>query len=906
MIGKITVVSKASQIAYLKTEYLSAGADKSHFLGQGAEALGLTTQTDVAVLSLCGGKHPTTGKKIIKGRPAGGRRAGWEFSFSADKTISLAWAFGDASTQAIIEEAHSKAVERAVAVAESFLDIRTTTKDAGRIREPAKAVFARYGHRSSREGDPQVHDHIFAQNLGQRPDGSWAALSTERLFASKEVAGQAYQAALFEELAARGLAVEKRETLPTETGEETFTATVIPSLDKHVEAYSKRRQQIEADLKSSGKKGAAAAQKAALKTRKKKNEPPLEESKAAWKLAAPLTEEETRNCVYGPAIKASEEAKTVGQIVDDLVAKTAKTKSVLTEADLGKYVAKNLAPYTDDKGIMAAIEEAKKHPSLVFGGQDEMTGQKKYISTTVLRMEAVMTKRLDEMAARPHQLSKYAFSHALRESERLGVKLSVEQENAARYALLETGGLAVWEGFAGAGKTTSLKVVADAYKLDGYEVFGCSKAAVAAKKLGADAKIKNVSTVDGLIRDLENGSKKLAEKSVIVVDEAGMLDTHSAARLVQLAHEAKAKIILVGDSIQLQPIGQGGCFTYAATKTAFALTDNRRQTKEQDRLDALVFRKGTTVEIKSVFDRWKNEGRLIVESTVKEAALAAANDFLNEDLPYDKKILMAETRATVAVMNAFIQAERTRKGETGDTYSLRLAPTESKGETPTPIYENISMAVGDRITFCKNSTPKNGIIDPDTGKRTQVHNGDSGVLTGLKRDGEAWLLEAKLDDGRAVAFRTDRYDRVNLGYSSTIHKCQGQSVEKAFAVSLRPDRHSQYVTQTRHKITSKTYSTGEAIEGLAKASTRENKAVLASQIVTEYRVRMEAELAARAARLVAQQQAEAEQKAEMERQKVAKEKAETLTQKSPTAEAKQVEPPRARKKQKEQDLGLSM
>lgn len=526
----------------------------------------------------------------------------------------------------------------------------------------------------------------------------------------------------------------------------------------------------------------------------------------------------------------------------------------------------------------------------------------RYVSTTVLMMEAVMTKRMDNLLVAQHTVAQGAFDQAMKLSVGRGITLSAEQTAASKYVLFQSGCLAVWEGHAGSGKTTSLRVVADAYRLDGYKVIGCSKAALAAGKLQEETGIES-STIDALVRDIDNGKVRLTKRSVIFLDEAGMADTTSAARIVQHVEAAGAKIILAGDRQQIQPIGQGGAFTYAAEKTVFNLTENHRQKKEQDRLDALTFRKGTMTEIKAVLDRWKGEGRLSVQSTLSKAAVMAAEDFVTakdsegNPLPYDKKILMAERRETVALMNDTIQKFRSRRGEVGDTYTLQVAPTESNDKKPQPVYETVRMAVGDRIAFCKNSTPKMGIVDPETGRKSSVKNGEKGVITDMRRDGEAWLMEARLDDGRKVAFRTDKYDRINLGYGATIHKSQGQSVDQAFAVTERPDRHSQYVTQTRHRIHSKTYTTEAAEASLARASSRENKAVLASELVAAYRAKIDAQVAQRVEAIEAQRRAQ-EAKAAQE--------AEERGRKAQEAKKPVAEQAKAKRQQKGQELGFGM
>ena len=54
----------------------------------------------------------------------------------------------------------------------------------------------------------------------------------------------------------------------------------------------------------------------------------------------------------------------------------------------------------------------------------------------------------------------------------------------------------------------------------------------------------------------------LGPKDVLVVDEAGMVDTQSMAKLIAHCERTGSKLILVGDSGQLQPVSVGGPFRH--------------------------------------------------------------------------------------------------------------------------------------------------------------------------------------------------------------------------------------------------------------------------------------------------------------------------------------------------------
>ena len=81
----------------------------------------------------------------------------------------------------------------AVAVALEFLERRAGATrqqvDGERQRIATGLAAATFVHRTSREGDPQLHTHCVVANLGRRPDGTYAALDAAPLYEWGKAAG---------------------------------------------------------------------------------------------------------------------------------------------------------------------------------------------------------------------------------------------------------------------------------------------------------------------------------------------------------------------------------------------------------------------------------------------------------------------------------------------------------------------------------------------------------------------------------------------------------------------------------------------------------------------------------------------------------------------------------------------
>jgi ATP-dependent exoDNAse (exonuclease V) alpha subunit len=94
---------------------------------------------------------------------------------------------------------------------------------------------------------------------------------------------------------------------------------------------------------------------------------------------------------------------------------------------------------------------------------------------------------------------------------------------------------------------------------------------------------EDVATCDRLLGDLDRGQEQLDARTILVVDEAGMLGSRKLARLLEHAQQAQAKVVLVGDDRQLAPIAGGGFRALRLRLGASELTENRRQHQAWER-----------------------------------------------------------------------------------------------------------------------------------------------------------------------------------------------------------------------------------------------------------------------------------------------------------------------------------
>ena len=174
-----------------------------------------------------------------------------------------------------------------------------------------------------------------------------------------------------------------------------------------------------------------------------------------------------------------------------------------------------------------------------------------------------------------------------------GYPLSDEQCAAIRVATAE-GRVVIVEGAAGSGKTTTLRPVADLYRERGYSVIATAVAWRAALELGGDLDA-DALCVDKLLAMAARDRAPVDGKTVVFVDEAGMLSSAHADRILELARKQGAKLVLAGDTEQQQPVTAGPGLRLVRDVVGSVRVDAMRR-QLADAEDALVGLYGKTRE----------------------------------------------------------------------------------------------------------------------------------------------------------------------------------------------------------------------------------------------------------------------------------------------------------------------
>jgi Ti-type conjugative transfer relaxase TraA len=337
--------------------------------------------------------------------------------------------------------------------------------------------------------------------------------------------------------------------------------------------------------------------------------------------------------------------------------------------------------------------------------------------------------------------------------------------------------IAALVGLAGAGKSTLLEGAREAWEGAGYRVQGAALAGKAAEGLEEASGIPS-RTLASWERSWARGFDRLGPGDVLVIDEAGMIGSRQLAHVVSEIARAGAKLVLVGDPEQLQPIGPGAAFRAIAERVGFVTLEAiRRQQSDWQRAAAVDFGCHRTAQgLRAYAEQGAIQFSDGPEQTLSAVVAAVMADEAQH--PEGSRLVMAHRRIDVLALNQAIRAARQDQGLLGEGQSY---PTQD-GER--------AFAPSDRIQFREND------------RALGVKNGQLGTV----EQAHAGQLLVRLDSaqgpgtGRAVQVDLATYAALDHGYATTLHKAQGATVACSFVLaSPSLDRHLTYVGMTRHR-----------------------------------------------------------------------------------------------------------
>jgi ATP-dependent exoDNAse (exonuclease V) alpha subunit len=202
-----------------------------------------------------------------------------------------------------------------------------------------------------------------------------------------------------------------------------------------------------------------------------------------------------------------------------------------------------------------------------------------------------------------------------------------------------------------------------------------------------------VATCDRLLGDLDRGHEALSDRTVLVVDEAGMVGSRKLTRHLEHAQQAQAKVVLVGDDRQLAAIDAGGGFRALRLRLgASELTENRRQQQAWEREALDLVRSGLVDEAVTAYQA---HDRVVAADSKPAATLALLQDWWTayqeaDHDPTQEVVVLVARRVEVDRLNSACQnswlhaAASATSASSSRTASWPLGTGWSVATTPSP------------------------------------------------------------------------------------------------------------------------------------------------------------------------------------------------------------------------------
>jgi Ti-type conjugative transfer relaxase TraA len=472
--------------------------------------------------------------------------------------------------------------------------------------------------------------------------------------------------------------------------------------------------------------------------------------------------------------------------------------ATFTERDLDRHLGKHIAGDAERAATKAAVLRHPEALSLFDCGTGETAGR--YTTRTVRAQElAALADAAAIAGAHGHR----ALPAAAIDGALANRTLRPDQRQAVEHAV-GGGGLKIIEGRAGTGKSYALQVVREAHERAGQRVIGLAPTNAVAQDLKAEGFIE-AGTVHAELFRLKNGRTTWNRRTVVVVDEAAMLDSRVTGELLSEVRRAGAKVILAGDDRQLASIERGGLFSELHQRHGAAeITEITRQRTNWQRQAARDLAEGRFADAVAAFDG----AGAITWTDNQEAARSALVAAWKRDTaahPGATRFVFAYTNRDVDALNAELRQVRRDRGELFGSD----VPFETK-------HGPAAFAAGDRVQFT------------DTLKSARIYNGNVGTITGI--DEGTGLIRARLDaaaagQGREVAWSVSEFIGFRHGYAGTIYKGQGRTLDHTYLYHTHHWRSAaSYVALTRQR---------ESVQVFVARETASNAPHLARQMARE-------------------------------------------------------------------------
>lgn len=519
--------------------YLSDQELPGHIRGRLADRLGVAgAVTRDVFYALCDNLDPNTGKPLTL-RMKERRITGYDINFHCPKSVSIIHAL---SKDGHILKAFEDCVHQTMLMIEAESKTRVRKGGVHEDRETGELIWAEFTHQTARPvdsqaPDPHLHAHCFVFNAtydgveNKVKAGKFRDIKRDMPFYQAM-----FQKLLADRLVELGYAIRKTPTA--------FEINGMPHMV--IDHFSKRTNAIGAIAKEKGITNKKELDALGAKTRGKKQKgATMAQLKSEWRKQIAD--------IHMEAVRIDKPIRYAPQ----------KDKEIITHANCINYA---LEHHFERASVVGERQLLKTAYEFSFGRTD--------LSIEAITKEFMLDERIIHIAQGTRKLcttkevlreEKHMIELALQGQNRMMKLVELpriydrslkEQHKAAiTHVMTSQHRVSIIRGAAGTGKTTMLKELDRQFRNKGKRIFYVAPTASASRDTLRKEGFKNAETVSKLLTD--PGLQKNLLRQAILVDEAGLLGTRDMIRLLQLAKDNKARLILVGDTRQHSSVTRG-------------------------------------------------------------------------------------------------------------------------------------------------------------------------------------------------------------------------------------------------------------------------------------------------------------------------------------------------------------
>lgn len=346
----------------------------------------------------------------------------------------------------------------------------------------------------------------------------------------------------------------------------------------------------------------------------------------------------------------------------------------------------------------------------------------------------------------------------------------------------------VLQGHAGCGKSSSIMALLQMIEDNGLDYICLSPTGKAAKRLSEQTGRKAHT-----IHKVCMGDDAQIAQDVVIVDEVSMLSLDVCDMLFSTISNPNVRIVFVGDSGQLPPIGLGRVFRDIINSNIVPITTLTKVFRFDYGGMAMISeqtRRGELPMFPNATTQYGDDFTFIPFESVEQVVDIYLNELKTTPIE-DIMLLTPQNKGEYGTLNLnnIIQSRINKIDEEFDDYV-----------TTTINGVKVRFKRGDIVINCKN----NYGMKVSMGDETNVMNGQIGkvVKVGVDVDGDKIMV---IDfDGEDVIFTEDTFNSLKLGNAITTHKSQGSEAKVVINLTIPQHKHMlskelTYTSRTRAK-----------------------------------------------------------------------------------------------------------